>query len=402
MKYKDLYKKIQATVKALEFSRDESELIWRVLKVLVQEYGKDLGIVSGRLYVQDGTMYRLINQIGESQDLTGFEIPAEYLPIRKLRESKYIIMHKNDRGLDPNLEEFLVIDTFAAIALGTEDQYLVSFSVIEPVNETHLHYSLNTIRFSTNFKLRELTLQHEFEKAYEIQSSLLPSVAPDRDGFDIYGKSIPADLVGGDAYDYIPIGDSTLGIGVLDAVGHGLPAALQARDVITGLRMGMAGDLKIESMMYRLNQVIHRSNLASRFASLFYCELEMYGNIVYINAGHPPPFLVSDDNIHELCRGGMVLGPNPLAVYKRGFAYLGTGDLLVIFSDGIIEARSSENIEFGTDRLRSIVLEKRSGSSKDIVETVFDAVSHHSNHQSPQDDQTLLIVKRTGEEDSRF
>ncbi len=402
MHYKDLYKKIEASLAALEVSKDESELIRKVLEVVMREYGVHLGIRSGRLYMRDKDVYHLIHQIGESQDTTGKTLPVEYLPIRRLREDKYIIMYRRDEGVDANMEKFLVVDTFAAISLGANDQYLVSFSVEEPVDEMQLHYSLNTIRFATNFKMRELSLQDEYLKAREIQMSLLPSFCADRKGFDIFGKSVPATLVGGDAFDYIPISDDTLGIGVLDAVGHGLPAALQARDVITGLRMGMAGNIKIESMMVRLNQVIHRSNLTSRFASLFYGELEEYGHLVYINAGHPPPIFISRNDIYELRRGGMVLGPNPQAKYKRGFVYFHHGDLLVIFSDGVVEARNLEGTQFGNQKLRELVFMNRYLSSEEIVELIFEEVRSHTGMDAQQDDQTVVIIKRIGIHDVQF
>ena len=405
MKYKDLYKKIEATVATVDVSQDDQALIRNILETVVTEYGSALGITSGRLYIKDPDfdVYKLIRQIGEpSSEVSRMELPTEYLPIRKLRENKYIIMHRHEQGIDSNLEQFLVMNTFAAIAFGSKDQYVVSFSVAEPCDEDQLHYSLNTIRFVTNAKLKELSLQNEFMKAREIQLSLLPSYSIQRDGFDIFGKSIPATLVGGDAFDYLPISETTLGIALMDAVGHGLPAALQARDVITGLRMGIAGNIKLEFLISRLNQVIHRSNLASRFVSLFYGELDEHGHFVYCNAGHPPALLFHQDSIIELRRGGMVLGPNPKTSYKRGFVYLHTNDLIAIYSDGITEARNPESDEFGVDRVQKIILENRYTSSESIVELIFSAVQNFTRSSIPSDDQTIVIIKRTGPEDFQF
>jgi phosphoserine phosphatase RsbU/P len=332
----------------------------------------------------------------------GIKLPEEHLPIKILHENKYTIMDPEVSEIENSLAQALLTDTFAAIALGESDQDLVSFSVSKPVDEEQLMYSLNTIRFVTNLKLKELLLEHEIFKAREIQLSLLPSYSVKHKGFDIYGRSDPAELVGGDAFDYLTINEDTIGICVLDAVGHGLPAALQARDAITGLRMGMAGNIKIDFMMMRLNQVIHKSNLSSRFVSLFYGELEEFGHLVYSNAGHPPPIFFSKDSIIELHRGGMVLGPNPKAMYKRGFAFFEPGDILIIFTDGIIEARNKSEEEFGIERVTRIVLDNREMEAQTIVEKVFSAVHAFAGTDRLTDDQTVVLIKRKGDVSSQF
>ncbi len=403
MKYKELFKKIEQAVSSLEICQDTGELIHKVLKTVLAQYGPALRIISGRLYKKEGGMYRVIKQIGGDVDrLEGAELPEEYLPIRKLRENKYIIMRASDRDIDDRFREYLVLETFAAIALGENDQYLAAFGILEPCNEVQLHYSLNTIRFVTNMKLRELTLQNEFLKAREIQRSLLPSISIERKGFDIYGKTVPADLVGGDAYDYLPISDDSLGIAVLDAVGHGLPAALQARDAITGLRMGTASNLKIVNLISRLNKVIHKSNLSSRFVSLFYGELEEIGYFVYTNAGHPPPLILTKGRFIELKRGGMVLGPNPQAKYKRGFVYFNRGDVMIIYSDGITEARNPAHEMFGIHRLKKELIALADKSARDIVNGIFSAVNRFSTKDIPEDDQTVVIIKRTEWANNRY
>ena len=92
--------------------------------------------------------------------------------------------------------------------------------------------------------------------------------------------------MGGDFYDFHDLGEGTLGIAIGDASGHGLPAALLVRDVVTGLRMGIEKELKVAHVFEKLNRVIHRSRLSSRFVSVFYAELDRDGNLVYVNAGH--------------------------------------------------------------------------------------------------------------------
>ena len=112
---------------------------------------------------------------------------------------------------------------------------------------------------------------------------------------------------------------------------------------MTGLRMGLEKDLKMGYVFGKLNRVIHRSNLSSRFVSVFYGELEETGNLIYVNAGHPPALIfTAAAGIRELTIGGTVIGPLPEARFRRGIAYLEPGDVLVLATDGILERRSRE------------------------------------------------------------
>ena len=149
-----------------------------------------------------------------------------------------------------------------------------------------------------------------FEEARKIQASILPRRVPEYGDFDLSGRSEPMEEVGGDFYDYIPVTEKILGLTIADVSGHGLPAALQVRDIYMGLRMGLARDFKIVRTVERMNNIIHQSTLTSRFVSMFYGELELNGVFIYVNAGHPPPFhLARDGAVRFLEEGGPVLGP---------------------------------------------------------------------------------------------
>jgi sigma-B regulation protein RsbU (phosphoserine phosphatase) len=159
--------------------------------------------------------------------------------------------------------------------------------------------------------------------------------------------------------------------------------------------MGIDKDLKIAQVFARLNRVIHRSNLSSRFVSVFYGELEASGNIVYVNAGHPAPFVASSDgHVQELSTGGTVIGPLPEARFRHGHAKLKPGDVLVMCTDGILERRSPDGEFFAEERLRAAVQQVRTASAADIVEHVFRVSTEWSRRRSWEDDATLLVVRR--------
>ena len=162
--------------------------------------------------------------------------------------------------------------------------------------------------------------------------------------------------MGGDFFDFIPVTDRIHGIAIADASGHGLPAALQVRDVYTGLRMGVARDFKIVRTVERLNRIIHQSRMTTKFVSLFYGEIEEEGNLIYVNAGHPPPLHFHSKGVTTLKQTGMVLGPSATASYSRGFLALEPGDALLLYTDGMTEASDPKGREFGIERLKKAFL----------------------------------------------
>ena len=172
------------------------------------------------------------------------------------------------------------------VVIGEENQFLMAFRLESGWEREILELSLNSIRNTLNYIRTSRRVGAVFQEAQEIQKSLLPKSDPVFEGYDIAGRSLPAELVGGDLYDYLSYGEDVLGIAIGDASGHGLPAALLARDVLTGLRMGAEREFKISGLLAKLNRVINASTLSTRFISLVFGELERNGTFVYVNAGN--------------------------------------------------------------------------------------------------------------------
>jgi len=243
-------------------------------------------------------------------------------------------------------------------------------------------------------KIRAKRFHDVMEEARLIQMSLLPKASPTFQNYDVSGRSVPAETVGGDLFDFIALSDRILAIAVADSSGHGLPAALQARDVIIGLRMGIAENLKIVSTVEKLNKVIHRSTLATRFVSLFYGELEKNGNFIYCNAGHPPALLYHEGRFVALDLGGLVLGPDPEARYERGYVRVEPGALIVLYTDGITEATDDADEAFGVERLKETIAEHASLPARALVDLIFQRVESFSRRATPRDDQTVVVARR--------
>jgi sigma-B regulation protein RsbU (phosphoserine phosphatase) len=239
-------------------------------------------------------------------------------------------------------------------------------------------------------------------QARQIQQSLLPRSLPELPGFDLAAVSIPAEEVGGDVYDAQDVEDGVISLTLGDASGHGLPAALQARDVITGLRMGAVDQHKISTTMQQLNRVIHQSGLVSRFVSLFFAELEETGNLSFVNGGHCPPLLfAADGRVFELPSNGPVLGPLSDAVYKRSFAYIHPGEVLVMFTDGLIEREKAldGDEEFGVERLVSVVQSMVNATAEQIVVRLLEEAFAFGRDALWHDDVTVFVVRRLPQEE---
>jgi sigma-B regulation protein RsbU (phosphoserine phosphatase) len=213
-------------------------------------------------------------------------------------------------------------------------------------------------------------------------------------GFTLAARSLPATTVGGDFYDVTPLGNDTLVIGVGDASGHGLGAALLARDVVTGIRMGAERELKITETVTKLNRVIHRSALSSRFVSLFYAELEANGSLFYVNAGHPAPWIVGPWGTRRLTEGGSILGPVAEAEFERGFARLEPGDRLAVVTDGFTERPDPAGRFLGEEGVERVLAATGGADAPAVLEALFTAATDHGRGRPRVDDTTALVVAR--------
>jgi sigma-B regulation protein RsbU (phosphoserine phosphatase) len=319
-------------------------------------------------------------------------VPRGYGPIDAVLARGAVYMDRDDARLDRAFEEKLGVHEFAGIEVGDED-WILAFNVDPVATREDVVFSLQILRHAINQTVRQERMEEVFREARKIQASILPRRVPPYPPFEMAGRTEPMDKVGGDFFDFIPITDKILGLAIADVSGHGLPAALQVRDVHMGLRMGMARDFKIVRTVERLNTIIHKSTLTSRFVALFYGELELNGTFIYVNAGHVAPFhLEANGNHRFLEEGGAVLGPLPDATYERGFVKMRPGDMLVFFTDGMVEAHDAAGDEFGIDRLLAVTRSLQGRRPAEVVSAIFQRLEEWTDGRPPEDDRTLLVV----------
>jgi sigma-B regulation protein RsbU (phosphoserine phosphatase) len=401
--YRELMKKVEQAVEAIDRTDDTGSTIHTAVSFIIEQFHDELGLYAGRLYRRQGK-YFVVEEVfgdnhGAAEEQEGLRVPVTYEPVQQLLEDGVVYMDDSDPRFDKELEEQLGVDTFAAIEVG--DGYILAFNVAPGHHRDDVLFSLGILRHSLNQKIREERLQGIFREARKIQASILPKRPPVFGRFDISGRNDPMESVGGDFYDFVPLSDKILGLAVADVSGHGLPAALQTRDIHMGLRMGLGRDFKIVRTVERLNHIIHESTLTSRFVSMFYGELEMHGAFIYVNCGHPPPwYLGADGREQPLEEGGTVLGPISDATYERGFVTMRPGDVIVIYTDGVTETRGRVKDpdrttweEYGVDRLLDVARAHRDEPAERIVGAVFEDVDRFSGGRAAADDRTLMVVR---------
>ncbi len=236
-------------------------------------------------------------------------------------------------------------------------------------------------------------LRQELEESKEIQAALMPKALPNIEGFDIAFAWNPARAVGGDYFDVLKFSDSHTALCIADVAGKGMPAALLMSNVQAVLK-SFASDLVAPGeLCARVNSVMCSNIVSHRFITCFYALLDtQHRKLSYTNAGHCPPMLIRNGACLRLKEGGPVLGVFPDRRYQHEGIDLQSGDCLVLFTDGVTEARSASGREFGEDRLQELLTDGHKLRAADLRDRIMAAVSEFSDGEV-YDDATLMVVR---------
>lgn len=235
--------------------------------------------------------------------------------------------------------------------------------------------------------------EREIAEAKAIQEKLLPREIPQVPGYEIATAWQSARLVGGDYFDILPLDEKTLGICIADVAGKGMPAALLMANLQAAVRGLSSVSVAPHLLCSRLNSIVYRNTDSNRFITFFYAHLDGPARrLAYVNAGHNAPFVVRSDGSHERLReGGVVLGVFAGENYEMGLAQLAPGDRVILFTDGVTEARSPAGEEFGEARLLRLLEDHRKLSAHELQAKILAAVAEFSGGRW-QDDATLLVL----------
>jgi len=241
-----------------------------------------------------------------------------------------------------------------------------------------------------------LSMKEEMRLTRKIQLNLLPKEMPIIQGYEIIASSIPAKEVGGDYYDFIELPNNKLAFCLGDITGKGLPAAMLMSNLQATLRSQILINTKPCECIRNANKLLYYSTEPDKFATLFYGVLDYKNDTVsYCNAGHDNPIIASKNNSTAFIKtGGLLMGALLESTYEQDNLKLNSGDLVVVFSDGITEAMNENNEEFSLEKLEKIVADNVELSANEMHAKIYKEVKSHSINAAQSDDITLLIIKK--------
>ncbi len=393
---KNLYRELAALLANIDEGSTKVDFLFSVLTKLEKSFARDLRICNGRLYVEALDRFHLVEP-GDRQETfdSNGVIALDAEAVQHISSNGSYIFNQQDAGINGQIAEHGEHTIAAAFMVrNPETRWIIVFTLKSGWLREEVEFALNAVRAQLNFRLHSDAMENDVQQAALIQRSLLPTSPPQIAGYETAARSQPADLVGGDFFDFTVFGDDVFSVAVGDASGHGLPAALLVRDVVTGLRMGVEKEMKMTEALQKLNRVIHRSTLSARFISLFFAEIESNGSIFYVNAGHPPPLLVHGTQVAHLDATGLILGATSEISLRRAFTCFEQGTVLVMYSDGLTERLNNEDEQFGLPRLTQLIVQHQQKSAQEIVDVIYSTVFYFGNQAKWQDDFTAVVIKK--------
>jgi len=396
---KDFYRKLDNLITKIGKEKTSQYFLSSIAIELEKTFGESLHIANGRLYKESGDGYVLISPPGKTKHSGAMpKLSSRAEAVKRVLENGSYIYDDPALSIDPQIniqDEYSIPAAFYIRRKGKP--WIFIFELKSGWNREEVEFCLNAVRTALNYRLFSDAVKNEFEQAALIQRSLLPATTPKIRGYQIAARSTPADLVVGDFYDFFEFDDEVFGVGIGDASGHGLLAAMSVRDVVTGLRMGLEKEMKMVHTIKKLNRVLHRSTFSTRFATLFYGEIELSGNLIYVNAGHPAPLLVCGEQIQELKATGTILGALPEIAIRRAIAHFDRNAVLVMYSDGIFERLNRNGEQFGIPRLKKLITRHQQKTAPEILDLIFDTVFEYGHRKNWEDDATVVVIKRMRE-----
>ena len=242
-------------------------------------------------------------------------------------------------------------------------------------------------------------MQQRINIAAEIQSSLLPKESPPQTGLEISALNIMARNVGGDYYDNVLNPSGQLAFVIADVMGKDISAALFMTMVRAIWRNNVMASKSPDDILSAMNHSVYSDfNASGRFVSMFSALYDSSTfTLTYSNGGHNPPLYLPDDSnqFEPLDTDGMLIGILPDSKYSVAQRVLNEGDLIVVYTDGTVEAERDEAL-FGMERLQDVIIQNRSGDVKEIQNKIISAVKEYTQGEPQSDDLTLMVLRVAG------
>ncbi|MBL8006123.1 MAG: serine/threonine-protein phosphatase [Ignavibacteria bacterium] len=414
MEQKKLYRTLENIIKEAPKINNEEELLSYVLEQIINN--EEIRIIGGRLWKLNDKhdAFILFEQKGNVELIKkDYEVKIDRYPMfKKVGLYRSVIAEETDEHLiEKGIYHYSATGVGERYKLkdsGGETYFLYQYLIALNAKtlEGDLLNTLNIISMTLSSILRTKDIEssakeniQELEKAREIQRSILPEHEMIFGNYEMFGLSLPDKIVGGDFFDYLKSEDNErIGIAIGDAASKGISAAAQALYVSGALKMAAGYQIKMTAMMSRINNLVYETFPYERFVTLFYCELtnDKKGLCQFVNAGQNPPLLFhSDENVIETLNStGAVLGPAPYQKYYSDSVNFRVNDILLLYTDGIVEATNRDFEFYGEERIKEQLILNKEKSAREICNRISQDVAVFSANGIYSDDRTLVAIKR--------
>jgi len=243
---------------------------------------------------------------------------------------------------------------------------------------------------------KRVLMQRDLDIAQRIQQSFLKQVPPEKDRLDIAVKMVAAKSVGGDLYDFVENPDKSFGLMVGDVSGKGVPAALFMAMTVSNFRFHSKTEADPLKVVTTLNDQMSTESTSGLFVTLTYIVVDnKIATLSIVDAGHLPIVYAAKDKETTLitATGGMALGIMDGVEFHKNQISISSGDVFVLYSDGVTEARNMKKEEFDEERLKDVVSRNKSKSAKEITEDIYDELMKFRKNAPQHDDITIMVLK---------
>jgi len=317
-----------------------------------------------------------------------------------------------DSRFDPKVDQITGFLTRSLLTVPVRDREGALIAVLQLLNHRDGCFSTSDVEFLAELGVpfaialttadlhREIVareqLRREVRLAAEIQRALQPEGRADIPGLEIEVLFEPCHEVGGDYWDVIPVDDDRWWIVVADVSGKGVPAGLVASNIQACLWTWRAGSEPLTSIVGEVNETLCRLTRGRKYATLVAAEWNSTNEtLTWVSAGHPPLMLRRDGSVHDFGATGRPIGLLSDQRYTSENALLAEGDTVLLYTDGLLEAGGYNGAdEFGLDRIRACLTVD--GSPRDVIERLTAALAAHIDGGEPEDDVTLVCLRRRG------
>ena len=348
-------------------------------------------------YLKISLQYLVLKLIIQTLALTILTLTIIYFTVNKFIISPVIMLNRTV-GLFANK------DFKARINIKSEDEIGSLSNNFNNMAQTIEEYSEN-LEYLVDVRTKELNIANaelletnnqmkkELKMAQRIQEAIIPKAFPSMENVDFCGMYIPMESLGGDYYDVFKISENKIGMVIADVCGHGVPAALITTMAKVSFNSNSRDDRTTKDIVHNVNNELFNIIGNMEYLTAFFCIIDTdKKTLQYTNAGHPEILIIrKNGEIIKLNQNGPVIGFLKDLEFECETVEIIEGDRIVLYTDGVIEARNDDNELFDIDRFRSILLNNINQKSVDLIKTISNEITNFIGDQKLNDDVTILI-----------